>query len=97
MRLHKIFYALHVLYNSGHYGYNVNVKKTAPAVDPKEVPAIVALGRLNRTPNFKTWSIDSPYKTAEFTEKLTAAIATCDLEMSDLEIKPQIDGRFGDH
>ncbi|WP_318767622.1 hypothetical protein [Lactiplantibacillus carotarum] len=89
--------ALHVLYNSGHYGYNVNVKKTAPAVDPKEVPAIVALGRLNRTPNFKTWSIDSPYKTAEFTEKLTAAIATCDLEMNDLEIKPQIDGRFGDH
>ncbi|CAM3186996.1 hypothetical protein LAPL110952_08800 [Lactiplantibacillus plajomi] len=88
--------AMHALYHSGHYGYNVNVRKSAPAVDPKEVPAIAALGRINRTPSFKTWSIDSPYKTAEFTAKLTAAVATCDLTMADLEIKPQIDGRWGD-
>ncbi|WP_338209701.1 hypothetical protein [Lactiplantibacillus paraxiangfangensis] len=88
--------AMNAMYHSGHYGYNINVQKTAPAVDPKEVPAIAALGRLNRTPNLKTWSIDSQYKTAEFTAKLTAAVATCDLEMSDLEIKPQIDGRWGD-
>jgi len=88
--------AMQAMYHSGHYGYNINVKKTAPAVDPKEVPAITDLGRINRTPNFKTWSIDSPYKTAEFTEKLAVALESCDLEMTDVEIKPQINGRWGD-
>lgn len=89
--------AMRALYDSGHYGYNINVKKGAPVVDPKDVPAIMALGRINRTPNYKTWSIDSPYKTAEFTTKLSAALATCDLELTDLEVKPQIDGRWGAH
>lgn len=88
--------AMQALYHSGHYGFSISVKKMAAAVDPKAVPAIMALGNLSRTPNFKTWHIDSPYKTAEFTEKLTAALTTCELEMGDLEIKPEIDGRWGD-
>ncbi|AVK61704.1 hypothetical protein C5Z25_07910 [Lactobacillus sp. CBA3605] len=88
--------AMQALYHSGHYRYAIIIKKTAPAIDPKTVPAIMALGQLNRTPNFKTWEFDSPFKVAEFTQKLTAAIATCPLEMTDVTIKPEMDGRWGD-
>ncbi len=88
--------AMQALYHSGHYGYSIDVKKTAAKVDPKDVPAIVALGNVSRTPSYRTWHIDSPYKTKEFTEKLTMALVDCDLEMTDLTIKPEIDGRWGD-
>ncbi|WP_137626783.1 hypothetical protein [Lactiplantibacillus pingfangensis] len=88
--------AMQAMYHSGHYGYSINVKKTAAKVDPKDIPAIVALGTLSRTPSYRTWHIDSPYKTKEFTEKFKAALADCPLEMSDLDLKPEMDGRWGD-
>jgi len=88
--------AMQAMYHSGHYGYSINVKKTAAKVDPKDIPAIVALGNLSRTPSYRTWHIDSPYKTKEFTEKFEAALADSPLKMSDLDLKPEMDGRWGD-
>ncbi|MFC6295686.1 hypothetical protein ACFQH1_10785 [Lactiplantibacillus daoliensis] len=88
--------AMQAMYHSGHYGYSINVKKTAAKVDPKDVPAIVALGTVSRTPSFRTWHIDSPYKTKEFMAKFTTALADCSLEMTDLDVKPEMDGRWGD-